>query len=171
MAAVLVILSGLPGVGKTAIARKVARRTGAVHLRIDSIEQAIRNLGVVQGSIDDAGYRVAYALAEDNLRLGRTVIADSVNPIQLTRDAWIDVARRANVQAVEIEIVCTDANEHRRRVETRTTDVSGLKLPTWNEVLAREYAPWNRVHLIVDTASTTLDEKAETILETLRKLL
>src|SRR5438034_7561356 len=44
--------------------------------------------------VNDTGYRVAYAIAEDNLRLGRTVISDSVNPIQLSRDAWIDVAHR-----------------------------------------------------------------------------
>jgi hypothetical protein len=30
--------------------------------------------------------------AEDNLRLGRTVVADSVNPLQLTRDAGMTVA-------------------------------------------------------------------------------
>ncbi len=170
MGAVLVVLSGLPGVGKTAIAREVASRSGAVLLRIDSIEQAIRNSGVVQRSIDDAGYRVAYALAEDNLRLGRIVIADSVNPIQLTRDAWLDAATRANVQAVEIEIVCTDVNEHRRRVETRTADISGLRLPTWNEVLAREYEPWNSEHLILDTSSKRLDENVKAVLEVLRDL-
>jgi len=171
MGVVLVVLSGLPGVGKTAIVHEVARHIGAVHLRIDSIEQAIRNSGVVQGSIDDAGYRVAYALAEDNLRLGQIVIADSVNPIQLTRDAWLDVAARANVQAVEIEIVCADANEHRRRVETRTADIFGLRLPTWDEVLARGLAPWNREHLVLDTASKTQEETAATVLETLRKFL
>ena len=75
----LLIFGGLPGVGKTAGAMGLAREIGAVHLRIDSIEQALRNSGVdVSGP---EGYEVAYAIAEDNLRLGRTVIADSVNPI------------------------------------------------------------------------------------------
>jgi len=51
---------------------------GAVWLRIDSIEQAIRESGVAPGSVDDAGYRAGYAVAEDNLRLGRDVVGDSV---------------------------------------------------------------------------------------------
>lgn len=37
----------------------------------------------------DLGYCVAYALAEENVRLGRSVVADSVNPLNLTRDAWL----------------------------------------------------------------------------------
>src|SRR5512142_2711505 len=95
----LIIFSGLPGVGKTAIARELAGQLAAVHLRIDSIEQALRDSGVTE--IGELGYRVAYTVAEDNLRLGHTVIADCVNPIQLTRDAWRRVAARANAQAVD----------------------------------------------------------------------
>ena len=125
----LIILGGLPGVGKTAIAVELARLTGAVHLRIDSIEQAMRAGG--NRVIEDAGYRVAYAVAEDNLRIGRTVIADSVNPLRLTREAWASVAAHVGVKAIEIEVNCSDLNEHRRRVETRTNDIPGLKLPTW----------------------------------------
>ena len=41
--AALLILSGLPGAGKTTIVRELARRIGAVHVRIDSIEHAIMN--------------------------------------------------------------------------------------------------------------------------------
>jgi predicted kinase len=39
----LISLSGLPGVGETTIARELARQIGAVHLSIDTIEQAIRS--------------------------------------------------------------------------------------------------------------------------------
>lgn len=121
----LIILSGLPGTGKTTIALELARQLGAVHVRIDSIEQALCESRAVQ-SVDDAGYRVAYALAEDNLTIGRTVIADSVNPWSVTRDAWRAAAKRAGVGAVEVEVVCSDVQEHRSRVETGTADVPGL---------------------------------------------
>src|SRR6266702_6756385 len=99
----LIILGGLPGTGKTTIARELARQLGAVHVRIDSIEEAILDSGLHSSPINDAGYRVAYAVAADNLRIGRTVIADSVNPLPVTRSAWLVVAKRAGVAAVEIE--------------------------------------------------------------------
>lgn len=111
----LIVLGGLPGAGKTTIARELARAVGAMHIRIDSIELAIRHSSLGGGPMDDAGYRVGYAVAEDNLRLGRIVIADSVNPWPITRDAWIAVAARAGVRAVEVEPVCSDSAVHRRR--------------------------------------------------------
>lgn len=155
---VLVIFSGLPGVGKTVVARELARQIGAVHLRIDSIEQAILSLITRNQLLDDLGYRVAYVVAEDNLRIGRTVIADSVNALQLTRDAWLNVAKRAGVGAVEIEIRCSAPEEHRRRVEARSADIPGMTLPTWEDVVAREYHRWDREHLVMDSASNTVEE-------------
>src|ERR1035438_4354136 len=104
MECMLIIFAGLPATGKTAIATALARQLGAVYLRIDSIEQAMRDSRAITGPLDDAGYRVAYALAEDNLRLGRTVVADSVNPLAVTRDAWLEVAARVQVGAIEVEV-------------------------------------------------------------------
>jgi len=163
----LIIFGGLPGVGKTAIARELAREIGAVHLRIDSIEHAILTSGVASQPLNDAGYRVAYAVAEDNLRIGRTVVADSVNPLRLTRDAWVEVANSVQVGFMEIEVKCSDPNEHRHRVETRTTDIPGLPLPTWEEVVSREYHPWDRQHLVIDTVSRTVMQNVNTLLEML----
>lgn len=166
--ATLIIFGGLPGVGKTAIARELARRMQALHLRVDSMEQALRDAGFGNDSIHDAGYRVAYAVAEDNLRIGRTVVADSVNPISVTREAWVSVAIRAGARAIEIEVECSNVDEHRRRVEMRTTDIPGLRLPTWREVVERDYHPWDRQHLMIDTASRTVEQNVDTIRQSLR---
>ena len=164
----LIAFGGLPGTGKTVVAREVAREVNAVYVRIDSIEQAIRASGVLNKTIDDAGYRVAYVIAEDNLRMGRTVVADCVNPIQITRDAWISVANRAQASTVEVEIVCSDPQQHRQRVENRVSDIPGLKLPSWDEVISREYEPWQRKHIVIDTARHTASDNVNELLQLLR---
>ena len=151
----LIALGGLPGVGKSALARSLARRIGAVHLRIDTIEQALRNAGLIVSGPE--GYLVARDLAADNLRSGHDVIVDSVNPVQITRDYWRETAARLAVELVEIEVVCSDKHQHRRRVESRSTDIPGLVLPTWQQVLDRHYEPWTTAH-VVDTAGRTLED-------------
>jgi predicted kinase len=160
---VFIVFAGLPGTGKSTIARALAAELDAVWVRIDSIEQAIRASGVVDSDLKDAGYRAAYAVAEDNLRLGRTVIGDSVNPWMLTRNAWRDTGLRAGARVVEIETICSNLAEHRRRVAAHSNEVPGLHLPTWQDVIDRDYHAWDREHVTIDTAGRSVQACIELI--------
>ncbi len=152
----LFIFSGLPGSGKSALARLLAAERGAAWLRIDTIEQGLRDLCGFEPQGE--GYRLAYRIAADNLRAGLSVVADSCNPIELTRREWEAVAAENGATAVNIEVVCSDREEHRRRVEARAAEVAGLKLPTWEEVEAREYHPWTGERITIDTAGKTAEQ-------------
>lgn len=121
-------------------------------LRIDTIEQSLRDL--CSFDVEGEGYRLAYRLAADNLRIGHSVVADSCNPIRLTRNEWFQVAEKEGCRAVNIEVVCSDPDEHRRRIEERGVDVPGLVLPTWDQVRDREYHPWDMERIVVDTAGS-----------------
>ena len=162
---ILYNFAGLPGTGKTTLAKLVASRINAAYLRIDSIEQALRDLCAVD--VQGEGYGLAYRIAADNLTLGINVVADSCNPIELTRDAWERVASESSAEYVNIEVICSDEQEHRLRVESRVPTVAGLKLPTWEEVKNREYHPWARQRIVIDTAGKSETECFDELLSKL----
>ena len=120
----LIVLSGLPGVGKTTIAQELACALAAVYLRIDSIEQALRQAGL---AVEAEGYAVAHA----------------------------------------VTVVCSDQVEHRRRVESRAADIAGHRVPTWQEVVERDYRAWDRPRLVIDTARQNVPESVNTIVSAL----
>ncbi|MFP3449239.1 AAA family ATPase, partial [Pseudomonas sp. SIMBA_067] len=88
-----------------------------------------------------------YELARDNLQLGSTVVTDSVNDLNLVRDSFRDIALSSGVPFLEIEILCSDPEQHRARVENRISDIPGLKVPDWQAVVHSVYEPWSREHL------------------------
>ncbi|MBV8167180.1 MAG: AAA family ATPase [Alphaproteobacteria bacterium] len=127
----LIVFAGQPGTGKTTISRALAGRVRGTHLRIDTIEAALRAAG---REVGEAGYVIAQALAEDMLRLGQVVIADCVNPVAASRAAWRAVAQRTGVPIVEIEVV-------RAGIASRP-----------------EYEPWDRPPVVIDTTGRTVDQ-------------
>ena len=72
----LIVFAGLPGVGKTHLARQLAATLHAVYLRIDALESPFTPFG----DLRDFGYRSASNVARENLLLGHDVIIDAVIP-------------------------------------------------------------------------------------------
>jgi predicted kinase len=158
----LIVFSGLPGVGKTTIAKALAARRAATYVRVDAIEHALRQWS--GQDIGNAGYLVAFAVAASNLKLGNCVVADSVNPVPESRHGWRDVARDIDgARILEVEVICSDKAEHRRRVEARRPDIDGFTLPDWESVASHDYAAWSEPRLVIDTARLSADAAVATI--------
>jgi hypothetical protein len=78
--------------------------------------------------------------------------------VNITRDPWRDVGLRAGAPTVKVEIICSDAVEHRRHVETRKADIPGHKQPTWEYVCNRWVEPWVRTLIVIDAAGRTVED-------------
>ena len=168
MQEMLIVFGGLPGTGKTTISRELAKRLSATLLRIDVIEQAML-ASLIVDDIGVAGYSVANALAEANLLNGQTVVVDCVNPVEISRAAWKAVAARTDSPLIQIEVVCTDRTEHRRRVEARKPDIPGHVLPTWETVVDYTYETW-KADLVLDSFKLSTDEAVAEVLKKTRQM-
>jgi len=122
----LIEFGGLPGTGKSTLARRLAERVGAVWLRIDEIEGALRRNGLTPAQTGVTAYSVAHDLASSHLRRGMTVIADAVNPVAEARAGWRDLAAAVDARHVVIETSCADPAERRRRIAARGRSASGF---------------------------------------------
>jgi predicted kinase len=167
---VLVAIGGLPGVGKTTLARALAGRLGAAHLRIDALEAALVRQGLVarQDDVGGHGYDLALAAADTCLAAGTGVVVDAVFPVALSRAPFTVLAARHGVPVRWLRLVCTDAGEHRRRVEERRADLAGHRVPDWAAVRSRRVDAWAEPHDVVDTSAGT-GEALEQVAALLRR--
>lgn len=153
---VLVSFTGLPGVGKSTIARQLAKETGALWLWVDEIEAAMTSSEMEIQSMEDGGYAAARAMAKRALLQGFDVIADCVNPIELARDAWDEVATEAKAEHHTVAIHCSDEAKHKHRVDTRVVDLEGWQPPTWEQVSKRKMTPFDSEMISLDTSELSV---------------
>ena len=145
------MVGGLPGVGKTTVARAVAGRLPAAHLRVDTFEAALVRLGLV-GEAGAQGYELALAAADTCLTAGTDVVVDAVFDVAAARRPFRELGARHAVDVHWVRLICTDRGEHERRVTGRTADLAGHTVPTWEAVQARRVDQWHERHTVVDTA-------------------
>ena len=156
----LIVLSGLPGSGKSVLAEALSRALSVAILSIDTIEAAMWRGGLAKAETGVAAYEVAQALADEHLRLRHSVIVDAVNPVEAPRAAWRNLAAKHRANLKIIECVCADETILRQRIESRVRSKADPHELTWARLLQRraEYEAWTDPRLVLDTSRTSPDQ-------------
>lgn len=142
----LVAMAGLPGTGKSTIAGILAGRLQLPVVSVDPIESSILKAGIgAEQPTGLAAYLVAETLAETVLNSSRGIVIDAVNAVAPAREQWVNLAARTGEPLKFIEVVCSDPDVHRSRLESRYRDLPHLDQPSWHAVEQSldEYAEWN----------------------------
>jgi len=137
---------------------------------VDTVEAALKRSVLSIHPAEDAGYLAIASIAKDNLLLGCDVIADTVNPIEISRKLWAKTASDGAAHLMNVEVICSDKAVHRARVEARVSDIDELVVPDWKTVCDRTFEPWKCSRMVVDTSRESADECAIKIAEEMDRL-
>lgn len=160
----LVIVSGLPGTGKSTIAEHAASAIGASLLSKDVFEAALWRGGIgPELNTGWASYEQIGAVAESQLRLHRSVVVDAVVPTERIRASWRALADRHRARFLVIECICSDERAHRTRLEARVRGIDGWPELTWEQVaeVRSRYDAWNEPRLVLDALRPIDRNRAE----------
>ena len=166
----LIVFTGLPGVGKSALAEKIGRELGFPVFAKDWLEATLLTCELTPTSkekpLGSAGYQLLTTLAERQLTMKQSVILDSVASTKSIRLTWKGLAEKYTADWYVIECICSDERLHRERMKERQRQIPGWHELNWSDVEAvREYyAPWDEPRLIID-AVNLLEKNVKTVLE------
>ena len=116
----LLQMAGLPGAGKSALARVIGHRTGAVVIDKDVLKTAALEAGAKEtlaGCIADEAF---FALADHLLGQGLAVVLDSPSFYDTIPAKGSALAAKRGVPYYFIECVCADRDELARRLRERS---------------------------------------------------
>ncbi len=155
----LILMMGVAGVGKTAMARQVSSRLHCVYLDNNFIADAF-----FAETRESSGYRclrpsfyaALYRIAEENLALGNRVLIDAPHVKQMKKAGWrrwlSDLVRR---NRASLKIIRCHCDEHtlQERLAARGEPRDVWKLGHWQEFIGSEPV-WVDIpfdHLDIDT--------------------
>ena len=166
----LIIMTGLPGTGKTLIAEALAKEFNIPVFAKDWLEAALLRSGLATSDdigkkLGFAGYELLTTLASRQLAMGQGAILDTVASVVKLRDEWRELALKEKAKLKVIECICSNQDIHRERLISRERNIPGWHELSWDEVerVKSYYQPWNDERLVLDSCDKKQDNIAAAI--------
>ena len=165
-----IVLSGLPGTGKSHLAREIARRHPFALLESDTLRKTLVERPSYSQSESARLFAACHALIASLLEKRIPVLFDATNLREMHRRPLYDVAERTGARLLLVQVTAPE-EVVRRRMEARAvrenpSDRSDATLDVY-ETMRRDAEPIERSHLVIDSA---VDDAEGAVLKILRGL-
>jgi len=121
----LVVVMGLPGVGKSHCARLLCVRLGAAHVASDEVRSRLFIAASYADEENRAVFAAVTALVDGLLGEGHRVVVDATNLVARNRAGTIGVARRRGIPVTYVRVTSSDEDARARLLSRRAGRADG----------------------------------------------
>lgn len=154
----LILITGLPGAGKTTFAIALAETCGAVHLNTDRVRAALGLRGQYDPESKQKVYSRLLTLLETHLREGETAIVDGTLYRDSIRKPFLDLAEKLKVPVKWIEVKAGEPAIRKRLGTKRPFSEADFKVYL---NLKEAYEPLDFPHLVLHSEVLPLEEQVK----------
>ncbi len=149
----IIIVCGLPGTGKTAVAKALAERLGATLIRTDVIRKEM--LQNITHSSEERllVYELMFQAAQHRLQSGLNVVLDGTFFSKNLRNEAANIARKYKTGFKIVECVCGEELV-KKRLSLRKNDASDASFPVY-KAEKKTFEPVVGKHITIDTMKDT----------------
>jgi len=141
----LIVVMGLPGVGKSHCARLLCGRLGAAHVASDELRSRLFIAPSYADEENRAVFAAATALVDSLLGEGHRVVVDATNLTARNRAGTVDAARRRGIPVTYVRVAASDEDARRRLASRRAGrapgDHSEADEPIYERMRAQPFEP------------------------------
>ncbi len=145
----IILVTGLPGVGKTSVAKGISAKTGAVLLRTDVIRKKIIPRPKYTEKEKRTVYDFLFSLADMLSRIGIGCVLDGTFYQKKYRDKAKRIAGKNRTEFYVVECICPERIV-KQRLEKRFGDASDATYDTYREI-KKVFEKIDESHIVVDT--------------------
>ncbi len=149
----VILVCGVPGVGKSTLAEEIAKSLGLPLFSKDKLEASLVENGLVRTEqLNGVGYTLLKNLVNEHLSRQQPIIIDFIADKNRVLDLWPELLTK---DLVAIECICTDKVVHKSRIESRQRNIPGWYELNWAEIedITAKYSPLVSDRLILDTTN------------------
>ncbi len=151
----LILISGLPGTGKTRVGRLIAQRLPSVIVESDYVRKLLFPTPTYTGPESGFVYGVCHAVIERLLARGVAVVFDATNLVESKREVLYSMAERLQAKLVIVRVTAPPEVVLRRLDLRKETPPAGqLSDADWEVYLKLKPTEQRirRPHFVVDTS-------------------
>lgn len=158
----LILISGLPGSGKTTLARAFSAQSGALHLNSDILRCELGLMGQYSNADKNQVYAALQERTKEALLAGQVVVVDSTFYKESIRAPFRDVANACGVPLRWVEVCATEATIRERVSKPRPDSEADFAV---YEKIRDAAEPIAEPHLVLWSDATTVGEMVDSMVE------